>query len=123
MRLRAEDDNSTQWFVLENGFDRVKVLSKLNNAYIKSGDREGKSLKVGDDHLQGTCDLTKNEHIMHTSRAFSSIKPIVGEGSNSSRTPNATDANGEFRLAWQWVEGWRARLRKARDFIVTPRYM
>jgi len=124
VRLGAEDDNPTEWFVLKNGFDRVKVLSKLNNVSIKRGDRGGRSIKfrVGD-HLQGTCDLTNHEHSMHTPRASSSMEPIIGERYNSSRTPNAIDVNGEFRLAWQWVEGWRARLRKAGDFVVNARYM
>ena len=32
------------------------------------------------------------------------------------------EAKEEFRLAWMWVEGWRARLRRAGDIVEKERY-
>jgi len=31
-------------------------------------------------------------------------------------------AQNEYRLAWMWAEGWRARLRKAGDAVERERY-
>lgn len=33
------------------------------------------------------------------------------------------EAEGEFRLAWMWVEGWRARLRKGGDIVERERHV
>lgn len=35
--------------------------------------------------------------------------------------PNA-EVHGEFRLAWLWAEGWRARLRKSGDVVEKCRW-
>lgn len=32
------------------------------------------------------------------------------------------EAGGDFRLAWVWVEGWRARLRKSGDVVEKARW-
>ena len=34
----------------------------------------------------------------------------------------ADEVHGEFRLAWLWVEGWRAQLRKSGDIIEQSRW-
>lgn len=33
-----------------------------------------------------------------------------------------SEGTGDFRLAWLWVEGWRARLRKSGDIVEKSRW-
>jgi hypothetical protein len=50
--------------------------------------------------------------------------PRSGSSDRSGRSPHwprYAEAVGEARLAWRWVEGWRARLRKGRDVVEKAR--
>lgn len=59
-----------------------------------------------DVHVDYTVQTARD---MESPREAAAIKPEV-------------QGNSEFRLAWLWVEGWRAQLRKAGDLVEKERW-
>ncbi len=62
-------------------------------------------------------------------RSITSDVPVDEAGSDSESDtlvgldrPAPTEAANEFRYAWLWAEGWRARLRKCGDIIEKHRW-
>jgi hypothetical protein len=51
-----------------------------------------------------------------------SVRGEVGIDDVADASEAETEAAGEFRLAWLWAEGWRARLRKGGDIVEKARW-
>jgi hypothetical protein len=54
------------------------------------------------------------------------VENVVRVGFESGLVKEGKEGNmegkGEYRMAWLWVEGWRARLRAGGDFVEKCRY-
>jgi hypothetical protein len=51
-----------------------------------------------------------------------SVSGIVEDVQYEGEQERKLEAKGEHRLAWIWVEGWRARLRTSGDVVERERY-
>ncbi|EAQ88472.1 predicted protein [Chaetomium globosum CBS 148.51] len=103
--------------VLESNFDRLGVHSVTAPASV------GEEGSVDDAEKEVVKGPEKGE----TEDAIRlRAKPAFGPGREASDTgarqpPIYTEAVGEARLAWMWVEGWRARLRKGNEVVEKAR--
>ena len=59
----------------------------------------------------------RSELAVDDASSDSESETVVGLG-----RPAPTEAANEFRYAWLWAEGWRARLRKCGDIIEKQRW-
>lgn len=61
---------------------------------------------------------TRSRHDSGISGMMDMMKEMNGDESG-----NKQKACEEFRLAWMWVEGWRARLRMSGDVVEKERHV
>ncbi|KAK4208269.1 hypothetical protein QBC37DRAFT_80083 [Rhypophila decipiens] len=88
----------------------VKQLETTQERRWETGSR---SLSAdGEIHCHSTGELT-NHHCKHTTTSSY-------EGISNSSTKNKVE--GDLRLPWMWVEGWRARLRMSGDVVEKSRW-
>ncbi len=110
---------SKEAIVLEHNFDRLSVLSI--SAEISVDD------EVEDDYSEEKEAEDKHEEEAEetkTARLRLRAKPAIGLARSGSNAPprGYKEAAGDARLAWRWVEGWRARLRKGGDVVEKARW-
>jgi hypothetical protein len=92
--------------VLENNFDRLSVLSVTaeisvdEDVDLSDSEEEWRKGGEGADRLRA--------------------RPTIGQKRGG--RPRYTEAVGDAKLAWRWVEGWRARLRKGGDMVEKARW-
>jgi hypothetical protein len=92
--------------VLENNFDRLSVHSVTAEISVdedvewSDSDEEGMGRGEGAERLRA--------------------RPAIGQKCGG--RPRYTEAVGDARLAWRWVEGWRSRLRKGGDVVEKARW-
>jgi hypothetical protein len=102
--------------VLESNFDRLSVLSVTAEISVDEDyDDDDQSCDDGGEvrEKEGASRL----------RARPAIGPRRGSSNRSGQQrPTYTEAVGDVRLAWRWVEGWRARLRKGGDVVEKARW-
>ncbi len=104
--------------VLEHNFDRLSVLSISAEISV-------------DDEVEGNHsdeeEEAESEEGGETKTARLRLRARPGIGLRSSQGGVAPplgykEAEGDARLAWRWVEGWRARLRKGGDVVEKARW-
>jgi hypothetical protein len=117
--------------VLEGNFDRLRVLSVRAEVDIDDDDDdEGGGGGGGEEYYledekegvegggegkeKGAATLTTTHRLMRTTATISPKRSV--------QRPSYTKAVGDAKLAWQWVEGWRARLRKGGDVVEKARW-
>jgi hypothetical protein len=108
--------------VLESNFDRLGVHSVTARVSVGEGSSDEDSNDDGYDDYKAKA--AGKERWEDASRLRA--KPAFGPGRRESDTdarqrPKYTEAVGEARLAWMWVQGWRARLRKGGDVVEKAR--
>ena len=103
--------------VLEHNFDRLSVLSV--SAEISVDDEvEGDA----SDEEEGAEDEEGEGEEARTARLRLRARPGIGLERGGRNAPlGYKEAEGDARLAWRWVEGWRARLRKGADVVEKAR--
>ncbi|KAK4032154.1 hypothetical protein C8A01DRAFT_41402 [Parachaetomium inaequale] len=102
--------------VLENNFDRLSVLSVT--AEISVDEDYGDDGHSSDEGGEG-----REKEGASRLRARPTIGSKRGSSNRSGQQrPTYTEAVGDVRLAWRWVEGWRARLRKGGDVVEKARW-
>lgn len=92
--------------MLEGNFDRLHVHSIMAEVDVDDDS--------DDDHAEEE-DATDQATTSSTT-ATSSL------GRSVQQRPEYSEAVGDARLAWQWVEGWRARLRRGGDLVEQARW-
>ncbi len=104
--------------VLESNFDRLRVLSITAQVSVDEvAEEEEEDGFDGDERGEGSKDARRLR-----------ARPGIGARRRSSnrsagaQRPGYTEAVGDVRLAWRWVEGWRARLRKGVDVVERGRW-
>lgn len=90
--------------MLENNFDRLRVHSI--------------TAEVDIDDIFDDDDEEEEEE----SNIIRRVRPTIGGPRHNFQRPKYSEAVGDARLAWQWVEGWRARLRKSGDIVEQARW-
>jgi hypothetical protein len=106
--------------VLSRNFDRLSVLSVRAEVSVDEG---GSSNEEGEEEgEEGDSRGERGEREGEAARRLKA-KPTIGpRRGGSNRRPGYAEAAGDARLAWRWVEGWRARLRKGGDVVEKARW-
>lgn len=106
--------------MLEKNFDRLRVLSVLTQASVdEEGHEEKEEEAQSDDMKQGvTIGTASDGGTHHQIRRTTTISPRR----SVTPRPKYAEAVGDARLAWQWIEGWRARLRRGGDVVEKARW-
>lgn len=81
-------------------------------------------VQLVDLHSESAND-TRSERKVQVATAHNDDDEALLAGRASSETtimPAEVDPGSDFRLAWLMVEGWRAKLRKAGDFVERARW-
>ena len=108
--------------MLDKNFDRLRVLSVLAQVSV---DEEGEG---GEERVKIQEPVKGGKQGMHIGKASGdSPRQIRRTTTISPRRsvtlrPKYVEAVGDARLAWQWVEGWRARLRRGGDVVEKARW-
>ena len=103
--------------VLSRNFDRLSVLSVRAEVSVdECGCSDEEEEEEGD---AGREEREREGEAAKRLRA----RPTIGvRRGSSNRRPRYAEAVGDARLAWRWVEGWRARLRKGGDVVEKARW-
>lgn len=100
--------------MLEHNFDRLSVLSVKAEVSVDEEKEEEEEQGMGGNETRERA---------RRLRARPAIGPRRGSSSSwSVQRPTYIEAVGDARLAWRWVEGWRARLRKGGDVVEKARW-
>ncbi|KAK3290536.1 uncharacterized protein B0H64DRAFT_452680 [Chaetomium fimeti] len=103
--------------VLENNFDRLGVHSITAQVSV---DETGLEEEEEEAVERGKGDMMEGARRLRAGPDISSR--WRGSDTGVRQRPRYTEAVGEARLAWMWVEGWRARLRKGGDVVEKARW-
>jgi hypothetical protein len=103
--------------VLSHNFDRLSVLSVRAEVSVDEG-----GCSDGEEEGQGDVGKGSGEGEGEAARRLRARPTIGSRRGSSNRRPGYTEAVGDARLAWRWVEGWRARLRKGGDVVEKARW-
>lgn len=100
--------------MLKHNFDRLSVLSVTAEVSVDEEMEEEEEKGLGGNETRERARRLR-------------ARPAIGprRESNSSwslQRPKCTEAVGDARLAWRWVEGWRARLQKGGDVVEKARW-
>jgi hypothetical protein len=140
------DESDSEWEVQteETGVDEDRKSTRLSDvkddsSILHAADRLGARTPTGRGR-SSTGSRHRHQKSTSTSRSHQTSTALPGrrlrrsnarirvhghdhrQSSTRCKKGNYTEAVGEARLAWQWVEGWRARLRKGGDMIEEARW-
>ena len=113
--------------VLEGNFDRLRVLSVREEVDVDDDDDDDEGGGGGEEEyysedeegVEGGGGEEKGSAA--TTHRLMRTTATIGP-KRSAQRPSYTGAVGDAKLAWQWVEGWRARLRKGGDVVEKARW-
>jgi hypothetical protein len=103
----------------------VKVGNVRRNGIRLSAIEEGE----GDDlafpaanSQSGRDDGVRVSNVIRDGSGFESLEVILGFSNQWQDSEGGVERGKDERLAWMWVQGWRARLRGAGDLVEKCRY-
>jgi hypothetical protein len=103
----------------------IKVGNMRRNGIRLSVIEEGE----GDDlvppdanSLSGRGDGVKVSNVVRNGSGFESLEVILGLENQGEDNGGRVEKDKDERLAWMWVQGWRARLRGSGDLVEKCRY-
>lgn len=70
----------------------------------------------------GGGDGIKVSNVVRNGSGFESLEVIIGLENQEENNGGRVEKDKDERLAWMWVQGWRARLRGAGDLVEKCRY-
>jgi hypothetical protein len=114
--------------VLKNNFDRLSVLAVTAEVTVDDDDEDDDYedwYESGGSDDGGEEGRQQGEEQEERKRRLWSRGASIGGRRGSRGAPQRAkykEAVGEARLAWRWVEGWRARLRKGGDVVEKARW-
>jgi hypothetical protein len=101
----------------------VKVGNVRRNGIRLSAIEEGDELaSPAANSLSGRGDGIKVSNVVRNGSGFESLEVILGLENQWQDSDGGVEKDRDERLAWMWVQGWRARLRGAGDLVEKCRY-
>jgi hypothetical protein len=104
--------------VLENNFDRLRVLSVTAEVSVDSDE----SASASDFSLRDSRPAGKDQELEVADQPGVATPSRRIGTAHPSKHHCYAEAAGDARLAWRWAEGWRARLRKAGNLVEQARW-
>jgi hypothetical protein len=102
----------------------VKVGNVRRNGIRLSAIEEGDELASPAANSQsGRGDGSKVSNVIRNGSGFESLEAILGLENQWQDGDGGVEKDKDERLAWIWVQGWRARLRGAGDLVEKCRYL
>lgn len=110
-RRPAKEAEEAGVIVLRSNFDRLSVLSVTAEVSVDDDDNQSEEEEEG-----GKPDALSRRWGRLT------IGPKGGSTNVQRPKPEYDEAVGDARLAWRWVQGWRARLQNGGDIVEKVRW-
>jgi hypothetical protein len=101
----------------------VKVGNVRRSGIRLSAIEEGDELASPAANSQsGRGDGSKVSTVIRNGSGFESLEVILGLENQWQDSDGGVEKDKDEKLAWMWVQGWRARLRSAGDLVEKCRY-
>ena len=107
--------------VLESNFDRLGVHSVTARISVGEGNSDEDDDNDDDEYKAKAKGKGEDESVSKLRAKPAFALGRGGSDTGAQQRPKYTEAVGEARLAWMWVQGWRARLRKGGDVVEKAR--
>jgi hypothetical protein len=101
----------------------VKLGNVRRNGIRLSVIEEGDEITPSTGNSQrGRVEGVKVSNVVRNGSGFESLEVILGLENQWEDSDRVVEKDRDERLAWMWVQGWRARLRGAGDLVEKCRY-
>jgi hypothetical protein len=101
----------------------VKVGNVRENGIRLSVIEEGDEIATLTENSRfGRGDGIKFSNVVRNGSGFESLEVILGLENQGEDSDGRVERGKDEKLAWMWVQGWRARLRGAGDLVEKCRY-